>query len=119
MKNTSWIHVKKDQFFKFVKDGQTYHKVADGEYRDENGSLYVGNPINVFVVAKPKKHHRNMMSDFNEQVCMKAIVNLREQGYMVLLLTENELSGVDAKSVENRLAELAWKVIEDLKDTGL
>lgn len=63
---------------------------------------------------KDAKFNKNLLS---EQTCMEAVLKLREQGYMVLLLTENELGGVDAKSVENRLTELAWEVIEDLGGT--
>ena len=44
------------------------------------------------------------------------IEKLRKQGYMILILSPQELQGTDPKQVENALQAFVPDVIEDLKD---
>lgn len=46
---------------------------------------------------------------------MKAIEELRTLGYAVVLFTPEELEEADAGRVEDRLIEVGWDVIFDLK----
>lgn len=46
---------------------------------------------------------------------MKAIEELRTLGYAVVLFTPEELEEADAGRVEDRLVEVGWDVIFDLK----
>ena len=50
------------------------------------------------------------------QAEFKAVQNLREQGYAVIVWSPEELKGASPKKVEDRSIELGWDVIEDLKE---
>jgi hypothetical protein len=45
----------------------------------------------------------------------KALLALKDMGYAVVLFTPEELEGAEADRVEDRLIELGWDVIYDLK----
>ena len=45
----------------------------------------------------------------------KVINELRAEGYAVTIFNPEELDGVNESAVEDRLVELGWQVIEDLK----
>ena len=38
------------------------------------------------------------------------------KGYAIVLITPEELNGASPEKVENRLIELSWDIINDLKD---
>lgn len=40
---------------------------------------------------------------------------LRDKGYAVVVFTEEELDGAPQKRVEDRLVEVGWDIINDLK----
>lgn len=44
-----------------------------------------------------------------------ALQTLRDAGWVVCAFTPEELEGVDASHVEDRLVELGWDVIDSLK----
>lgn len=46
---------------------------------------------------------------------MKVIDELKTQGYAVVLFAPEELEGAEADRVEDRLIEMGWDVIFDLK----
>jgi len=45
----------------------------------------------------------------------KTIKELKDEGYAVVLFNPEELEGADSDRVEDRLVELGWEVIFDLK----
>lgn len=45
----------------------------------------------------------------------KTIKELQDEGYAIVLFNPDELSGADSVRVEDRLIELGWEVIHDLK----
>lgn len=46
---------------------------------------------------------------------IKVIDELKTQGYAVVLFNPDELEGAEADRVEDRLIEIGWDVIFDLK----
>ena len=46
---------------------------------------------------------------------IKTIQELKTQGYAIVLFTPEELEGAEADRVEDRLIEVGWDVIYDLK----
>lgn len=48
----------------------------------------------------------------------KTIRELKEEGYAIILFNPEELEGADSDRVEDRLIELGWEVIHDLKPNG-
>jgi predicted fused transcriptional regulator/phosphomethylpyrimidine kinase len=46
---------------------------------------------------------------------IKTIQELKDQGYAVVLFNPDELEGAEADRVEDRLIEMGWDVIYDLK----
>jgi hypothetical protein len=51
----------------------------------------------------------------NSQEIDNALRELKNQGYAIVLFTPEELEGAEADRVEDRLIELGWEVIFDLK----
>lgn len=49
----------------------------------------------------------------DEQI--KVIQALRDDGYACVLITPDELDGTSSDRVEDRLIELSWDIIGDLK----
>lgn len=45
----------------------------------------------------------------------KTIKELKDEGYAVVLFNPEELEGAESDRVEDRLIELGWEVIHDLK----
>ena len=45
----------------------------------------------------------------------KTIQELKDEGYAIVLFNPEELEGAEADRVEDRLIELGWEVIFDLK----
>lgn len=45
----------------------------------------------------------------------KTVQELYDEGYAVILFTPEELAGADSGRVEDRLIELGWDIIHDLK----
>ena len=45
----------------------------------------------------------------------KTLEELYDEGYAIVMFTPEELEGADSTSVENRLVELGWQIINDLK----
>jgi predicted CoA-binding protein len=45
----------------------------------------------------------------------KTIKELKDEGYAVVLFNPEELEGAESDRVEDRLIELGWEVIFDLK----
>ena len=50
---------------------------------------------------------------------IKAIDELKTLGYAVVLFNPDELEGADPDRVEDRLVELGWDVIFDLKPVDI
>jgi hypothetical protein len=46
----------------------------------------------------------------------KALRELRDQGYAIVVFNPEELGGAYADDVESRLVELGWEVIETLQE---
>lgn len=46
---------------------------------------------------------------------LNAISLLRDQGYAVVVFTSEELDGANPRKVSERLVELGWDVIDNLK----
>lgn len=53
-----------------------------------------------------------MMSDTQ----LEALCELRDQGFSVVVFNPSELEGADPGMVQDRLVELGWDVIEQLRD---
>jgi hypothetical protein len=45
----------------------------------------------------------------------KTLEELYNEGYAIVMFTPEELQGADSNSVEDRLVELGWEIINDLK----
>lgn len=50
---------------------------------------------------------------------IKTIQELKNQGYAVVLFNPDELEGAEADRVEDRLIEMGWDVIHDLKPSEM
>ena len=44
------------------------------------------------------------------------ISSLRDEGYMILIMSPDELKGANPKKVETALMNYVWDIIDDLKD---
>ena len=49
------------------------------------------------------------------EVNERTVENLREHGFAVIVFNPDELEGADPEKVSDRLIELGWDVIYDLK----
>ena len=49
---------------------------------------------------------------------LDVIVNLKNKGYAVVLFEPEELEGASPDRVEDRLIELGWDIISDLKNVN-
>lgn len=55
------------------------------------------------------------VTDLPDESEQKILNNLADKGYAVVVFTPQELEGVRAKYVEDRMVEVGWEVIETLK----
>ena len=46
---------------------------------------------------------------------INVLLTLKRQGYAVVVFTPEELEGAESDRVEDRLIELGWDIISDLK----
>lgn len=51
----------------------------------------------------------------NEEQVIKVLRQLKKEGYAIVIFNQEELEGAEADRVEDRLIELGWEVINDLK----
>jgi len=46
---------------------------------------------------------------------VEQIRGIKDKGFAVVIITPEELEGADSDKVEDRLVELSWEIINDLK----
>jgi hypothetical protein len=56
--------------------------------------------------------NQNIQLTSNEIEQIRAI---REKGFAVVIITPSELDGVEQDDIEDRLIELSWQVMDDLR----
>ena len=47
---------------------------------------------------------------------LKTLIEIKDRGFAVVVITPEELEDADPNSVEDRLIELSWDIINDLKE---